>query len=143
MEFLRLLEIDQNLVAPEAQKPLLLADSVWNEEGRPREAWTLCAVLEKVLRRCLDSNIWYAPILLQRKKALEHGSWRPRSIAARPGCSSAGTSVASADKQQGSAKSCAECGGTGIVICAGGFSASFCSCGAYLSRLNRNSQKNM
>jgi hypothetical protein len=142
MEFLRLLEIDENLVAPEAQKSLLLADRVWTEEGRPREVGALCGVLEKILRRCVESNIWYAPILLQRKKALERGSWRPRSIAARAGRFSAGTSVASSDEQQGSAKTCAKCGGTGIVIRAGGFSGSFCSCGAYLSRLKRNSQKN-
>jgi len=98
------IEIDENLVAPEAQKSLLLADRVWNEEGRPRETWALCAVLEKILRRCLDSNIWYAPILLERRKALERGSWRPRSIEARPSRSAAGTSVASSDEQQGSAK---------------------------------------
>jgi hypothetical protein len=130
-------------VALEAHKSLLLADRVWNEEGRPREAWALSAVLEKILRRCLDWNIWYAPILLQRKKALERGSWRPRSIAARPSCFSAGTSVASSDEQQRSAKICAECGGRGIVICAGGFSGSFCSCGGYLRRLKRSSQKEM
>jgi hypothetical protein len=135
MEFLRLLEIDRSLVAPEAQKSLLLADRVWNEEGCPRETWALCGVLEKILRRCLDSNIWYAPVLLQRKKALERGSWRPHSFAAPPGRSSA----ASADEPQGSAERCAECGGTGIVIRAGGFSGSLCSCGGYLSRVRRDS----
>jgi hypothetical protein len=54
MEFLRLLEIDRSLVTPEAQKSLLLADRVWNEEGCPQEACALCGVLEKILRRCLD-----------------------------------------------------------------------------------------
>lgn len=132
MEFLWLLEIEQNLVAPEAQKSLLLADRVWNEEGRPREAWALCAVLEKILRRCLDSNIWYAPILLQRKKALERGGWRPRPTA--PGQIRAALAVSAAPHggTQSSAETCAACGGTGIVIRAGGFSGSLCPCGTYL-----------
>ena len=77
MEFLRLLEIDRSLLAPEAEKSLLLADRVWCEEGCPREPSRLVAVLEKILQRCLSSGLWYAPILLRRKKGLERGTWRP------------------------------------------------------------------
>lgn len=69
MELRRLLEIDQSLVAPEARKSLLHADRVWKEEACPREACTLVGIMEKMLRCCVDSNIWYAPVSLQRKKA--------------------------------------------------------------------------
>jgi hypothetical protein len=139
MEFLRLLEIDRSLVTREAQKSLLLADRVWNEEGCPQEACALCGVLEKILRRCLDSNIWYAPVLLQRRKALERGSWRPRATVPTPVRGATSAPAESHGEPPSSTETCAECGGTGIVIRAGGFSGSLCSCGRFLSRIKRSS----
>jgi hypothetical protein len=80
MDLLRLLQIDSSLIGPEARESLLLADRIWREAGAPREMWALVAALEEILRRCKESGIWYAPILLQRKKALERGTWRvPRA----------------------------------------------------------------
>lgn len=63
---------------PDARRSLLLAEKVWIENGSPLELWQLVRVLEEILRRCIASGIWYAPMLLQRKKAIERDSWRPR-----------------------------------------------------------------
>ena len=104
MEFLRLLEIDRSLVAPEAEKSLLLADRVCCEERCPREPSRLVAVLEKILQRCLSSGLWYAPILLRRKKGLERGTWRPPAYTSGAGKSPslpASASPATREKSDG------------------------------------------
>jgi hypothetical protein len=133
MEFTRFLEIDRNLVAPDAQKSLLLADRVWQEEGCPSDAAALIDTLEKILRRCHASQIWYAPVLLQRKKALERETWRPRSPV-HPGSAAIPAAAASSGETESPEGTCAFCGGTGIVVRKGGFSGSMCSCGALLRR---------
>ena len=131
MDFLRLLEVDTKLVTPEAHQSLLLAERVWREEGSPQEPRALSLVLEQILRRCLASGIWYAPVLLQRKKSLERGTWRPCRVASNSDSTRA-SAQALRTAAQNSNGSCLACGGTGIVVHHGGFSGSLCSCGAYL-----------
>ena len=110
MEFLRLLEIDRSLLAPEAEKSLLLADRIWCEEGCPREPSRLVAVLEKILQRCLSSGLWYAPILLRRKKGLERGTWRPPACASCAGESPSLPATASPATRGKNDGDCATCG---------------------------------
>ena len=78
MNLIKYLEIDEAQVQPDARRSLLLAEKIWTENGSPLERWELVRVLEEILRRCIASGIWYAPMLLQRKKAIERDSWRPR-----------------------------------------------------------------
>jgi hypothetical protein len=78
MNLIKYLEIDESQVHPDARRSLLLAEKVWTENGSPLDRWELVRVLEEILRRCIASGIWYAPMLLQRKKAIERDSWRPR-----------------------------------------------------------------
>lgn len=129
MNVLQLLEVDTKLVTPEARQSLLLAERVWSEEGSPQEPRALSLVLEKILQRCMASGIWYAPVLLQRKKSLERGTWRPCRA---PGKSDSTSAQALRAAAQGLNGLCPACGGTGIVVHRGGFSGSLCSCGAYL-----------
>jgi len=79
MNLIKYLEIDEAQVHPDARKSLLIAEKIWIENGSPLERWQLVRVLEEILRRCIASGIWYAPMLLQRKKAIERDSWRPRA----------------------------------------------------------------
>jgi hypothetical protein len=137
MEFLRLLEIDRSLVAPEAEKSLLLVDRVWCEEGCPREPSRLVAVLEKILQRCLSSGLWYAPILLRRKKGLERGTWRPPADTSGAGESPSLPATASPATRGKSDGDCTTCGGTGVMVRRGGFTGTLCSCGTYLRRLQQ------
>ncbi len=146
MDLLRLLEIDRSLIDPEARRSLLVAEIVWREEGCPRETHALVGALEKILRRCGDSGIWYAPVLLQRKKALERGTWRvppqlaarlpqPPNAQARPGDSACAAVPGGSDS---AASACEKCGGSGVVNAPGGFTRTLCPCGGYLRRLSGN-----
>jgi len=86
MDLLRLLEIDRSLIPPEAQRSLLIAEMTWSAAGSPQDRAGLGASLEKTLQSCTSQGIWYAPVLLQPKKAIERGTWRPLQRAAtRPG----------------------------------------------------------
>jgi hypothetical protein len=141
MELLRLLQIDSSLIGSEARESLLVAERVWHEEGCPREGWALAAALEKILRRCAASGIWYAPVLLQRKKALERGTWR---AAAQPSARAlqreiAGPARAASPGAVDSAgPPCERCGGSGVVNAPAGTSGTLCECGAYLRRFVKN-----
>ncbi|HTQ61033.1 MAG TPA: hypothetical protein VMI32_12450 [Candidatus Solibacter sp.] len=135
MDLLRLLEIDRTLLVPEAEKSLLLADRLWCEDSCPREPGRLVETLEKILQRCLTSGIWYAPILPRRKKALERDAWKPSAYSSAGGESEASRARASTTRQGKGDESCAACGGTGILVRAGGFTGTLCSCGIYLQRL--------
>jgi hypothetical protein len=137
MDLLRLLEIDRSLLAPEAEKSLLLADRLWCEDGCPREPRRLVETLEKILQRCLTSGIWYAPILLRRKKALERGTWRPSAHTSADRESAASRASASPARLGKGDGHCAACGGTGVLVRAGGFTGTLCSCGIYLQRLRQ------
>ena len=144
MDLLRLLEIDRSLIGPEAGKSLLLAERVWSEEGCPRDSRGLVIVLEKILRRCVAYGIWYAPVFLQRKKALDRGTWRPAKPAARSlrGETAHLSRGATADASRGAAPAaanaaappCEKCGGAGVLNAPSGLSCMLCPCGAYMRR---------
>lgn len=138
MDLLHLLEIDQSAVPQEAQRSLLLADRIWRERGAPRDRAGLCAALEEILRRCVSSGIWYAPVLLQRKKAIERGTWRPlRPQAARPAPTARSAGNAAAGPAQPGEQACRLCGGSGVLNAPGTYSGTLCECGAYLRRYAR------
>jgi hypothetical protein len=75
----------------------------------------LIDVLEEVLQRCGRQGIRYAPILLQRKKALQRGTWKPE-----PTPQSASQDSNKSDRDH---SSCQECGGSGYRFMDGGRSA--------------------
>ncbi len=121
MTLTRLLGVERSLLRLEAEASLALAERIWAEHGCPAERRALADVLETVLRRCVREGICYAPILLQRKKALERGTWMPP--AGQPG--------GDAPTNRSGDGVCAACGGTGYIIARGGGSASLCACGAW------------
>jgi len=151
MDLLRLLEIDRSLIPPEAQRSLLIAEMTWSAAGSPQDRAGLGASLEKTLQSCTSQGIWYAPALLQPKKAIERGTWRPLQRAAtRPGKQHAEWPLERHDERHDGAKAelpaadgncCANCGGCGIVTAADGRSGTFCPCGAYLARLLKSLQQ--
>ena len=83
-----------------------------------------------VLSGCQQAGIRYAPILLQRKRALHRGTWTPSDqfVAAL----SRTTEEASADGD-----ACSKCGGSGYVYVLGGTSATLCSCEGWKKQLAR------
>ncbi len=131
MDLLRLLEIDRSLIGPEAGKSLLVAERVWCEEGCPTEGWALAAALEKILRRCAASGIWYAPVLLQRKKALERGTWRPAKHRPAP---SVRREIVDSSRPNSAEPPCEKCGGSGVVNAPGGLNGMLCECDSYMRR---------
>jgi hypothetical protein len=146
MDLLRLLEIDRSLIPPEAQRSLLIAEMVWSNAGSPQDRAGLCAALEKTLQSCTRQGIWYAAVLLQRKKSLERGSWRPlaqlrRQVRQVQGPRSERISAA-LPVQMDDSDACSECRGSGIITAPGGKSGTFCSCGIYLTRLRKSTQEN-
>jgi hypothetical protein len=144
MDLLRLLEIDRSLIPPEAQRSLLIAEMVWSNAGSPQDKAGLCAALEKTLQSCTRQGIWYAAVLLQRKKALERGTWRPLAQLrrAQPAAIAPprGPAVHITSEEGATDAPCPQCGGTGIQTASDGRSGTFCSCGIYLARLCRRSQ---
>jgi len=79
MSLRRLLELNRELVRPEAHESLDLAERIWIARGSPEDPEELAEALEVVLQRCVNRGINYAPILLKRKKQLESGQWKPRT----------------------------------------------------------------
>ena len=128
MTLTRLLEINRRLVKPVEFASLGLAEQIWVEQGSPTGARELMDVLEKVLSECCQNGIRYAPILLQRKKALHRGMWTPSA-----------EHVASLDRatQASGGGGCPGCGGTGYLSVHGGRNASLCPCEAWKKRLAR------
>jgi hypothetical protein len=148
----RLLEIDRRIVRAEALDSLLYAERIWNECGCPAEGPALADALETILQRCAREAVYYAPILLQRKKALERGTWKPRAGStgfslcsprlphdnawlphdvAAAATAAPGSGRARGPAPTGEPLPCAACGGTGIVVGPGGRSGSLCACGAW------------
>jgi hypothetical protein len=115
MTLIRLLGIHTQMVRPEAQASLDLAARIWAKHGWPEEPDALAEALEETLTRCVEQGIFYAPILLQRKKALERGTWKPRLAGAPP--------------PKGAEGQCVRCGGTGSYLEAG--TGYLCPCGAW------------
>jgi hypothetical protein len=145
MDLLRLLELDRSLIAPEARRSLLIAEIVWSGAGCPCDRAGLCAALEETLQRCVREGVWYAPVLLQRKKAIERGTWRPARTASRAAGEAhspqhAAAAIAPPDSRapaagdQAAGGLCARCGGSGILNAPGGLTGALCPCGAYLRR---------
>lgn len=120
MTLTRLLEIDRNLLEPEAERGLALAETWWVQNGSPREPGPLCQFLETVLQRCKETGVCYPRIVLRRKKELERGTWRP---------SAASPSAASRQQRETNGSACADCGDSGYVYRPDG--ASLCACGGW------------
>jgi hypothetical protein len=146
MDLLGLLEIDRSLITPESRRSLLIAEMVWSAAGYPQDRAGLCAVLEKILRSCTAQGIWYAPVLLQRKKAIERGTWRPlpksrRMVQSRQAERSAAATPGQMGGQAHDDQTCSSCGGSGILTAADGKTGTFCPCGAYLARVRRTPEE--
>src|ERR1700679_3576632 len=77
MTLTHLLEINSRLIMPEELASTGVAERIWRDFGCPTGVRALIDVLEKVLSECAQNGIRYAPILLQRKKALSRGTWEP------------------------------------------------------------------
>jgi len=123
MTLTRLLEINSKLVKAEEWPSIAVAERIWRGFGCPTGVRELTDLLERVLSECEQSGIRYAPIFLQRKKALHRGTWAPVVPAA-----------AIANTANGSGSSvgvCSLCGGTGYAVLNGGRAANLCSCGGW------------
>jgi hypothetical protein len=126
MTLTRLLEINSKLLKPDEFVSLQVAERIWRDHGCPTGVRELIELLEKVLSDCLQDGIRYAPILLQRKKALHRGIWAPRieSVAALADA----PKVANADGD-----ACSRCGGSGYILVRRGRGATLCPCEAWKS----------
>lgn len=112
----KFLEIEKRLLKPDELASLSIAERLWVEHGSPTDGRALIDVLEMVLGRCVTSGIMNAPILLQRKKALERGTWEPNTIPP-----TTGTSRGSGGQENGTGMAqCPRCRGGGIVFAPGG-----------------------
>jgi hypothetical protein len=129
MTLTRLLEINTRLVKPIESPSLGLAERIWRECSSPTEVRALIDVLEKVLSECCRDGIRYAPILLQRKKALHRGTWTPSAEHIAP--------VISAMQAASGGDGCPRCGDTGVVMVRGGRGATLCPCEAWKKQLTR------
>jgi hypothetical protein len=125
-----LLEINLRLVKPDEFGSIGLAERIWREHGRPTGVRELIDLLEKVLSECRQDGIRYAPILLQRKKALHRGTWTP--LAECVAALNDATKVEGVDHE-----TCTSCGGTGVMVVRGGRSATLCPCDAWKNQLVR------
>jgi hypothetical protein len=77
MTLTRLLEINLRLIQPLEYASISFAERTWQENGSPTGVRELIDLLEKVLSGCQKAGERYAPILLQRKRALQRGTWVP------------------------------------------------------------------
>jgi hypothetical protein len=127
MTLTRLLEINLRLLKPGELVSIQVAERIWKNYGSPTRVRELTDILEKVLSECGKDGIWYAPILLQRKKALHRGTWAPRVeyVAAVSGP----TKVANANGGL-----CSKCGGSGYVSVRGGRGMTLCPCEAWKTK---------
>jgi len=126
MTLTHLLEINSRLVKPQELASIGLAERIWRESGCPMGGRELIDLLERILSECRQLGILYAPIFLQRKKALHRGTWTPRAsvITGRQG-----TTGASPNDGK-----CTRCGGSGYMLTLGGRSAALCLCGGWKKR---------
>ena len=107
-----LLEIKHNLVRIEHHESFTLAEAMWKECGKPIDPRGLIDALERILTACQQRRIFYHPVLLARKKALERGTWVPTKISVETGLT------------------CSRCGGKGYYQ-RDGTTATLCECGAW------------
>jgi hypothetical protein len=121
MTLTRLLEINSKLVKIEEWPSIAVAERIWRGFGCPTGVRELTDLLERVLSECAQCGIRYAPIFLQRKKALDRGTWTPQVAVAFVVSKESGANNGT----------CSLCGGTGYALLNGGRSANLCSCGAW------------
>jgi hypothetical protein len=126
MTLTRLLEINSKLLKSEEWPSISEAERIWRGYGSPTGVRELIDVLEKVLSMCGQYGIRYAPIFLQRKKALIRGTWAPQV------CVASIDDRAKGDDSPGGA--CSMCGGTGYRLLDGGRGATLCSCDKWTNR---------
>jgi hypothetical protein len=86
MTLTRLLEVSMKFLKPDEVASIGMAERIWREDGGPTGIRELTDLLERTITECRQSGIRYAPILLQRKKALQRGTWSPEvdSVAVGP-----------------------------------------------------------
>ena len=147
--FCQLLEINRKFVLREETESLRLAETVWQQDGRPTDTHELRRTIEKILRVCVREGIIYAPVLLLRKKTLDRGTWAPNqrrhatgSHPAKTNSVSIGAVSALTPPGYSTTQSfpvvppvgnaCKQCGGSGLIAAPGGLSASWCPCGQYM-----------
>jgi hypothetical protein len=123
-----LLQINMRLVKPDEFGSVGMAERIWREHGCPTGVRELIDLLETVLSECREGGIRYAPILLQRKKALHRGTWEP--LAEQIAVVRQQTELGGNEGQ-----ACSKCGGTGVMYGRGGRSATLCPCGAWKKQL--------
>lgn len=121
-----LLEINSRLVRPEELASLGVAERLWRGFGCPTGVRELIDLLEKVLLECGQCGIRYAPILLQRKKALHRGTWAPQVYVA-----SVDSGITESNSSDGV---CSKCGGSGYMPVNGGRSMDLCPCEGWKKR---------
>jgi hypothetical protein len=142
----RLLEIERRWVLPLEQASLLLAQELWESEGFPAAPHELAALLERVLRMCVEEGMLYAPVLLLRKKSLLRGTWLPKAQAtptpASPHNVPAPQPLAIAAPPESTpaaaahdGEECPRCSGTGLYASRDGLTGYLCPCGSYLRNL--------
>jgi hypothetical protein len=119
MKLTRLLEINSRLIENQAFASVGRAEQIWRAHGCPTGVRELIDLLEKVISECQQCGIRYAPIFLQRKKALLRGTWAPQICVAPVG----GGKISGSDNQV-----CSRCGGTGYMFINGGRSMDLCPC---------------
>jgi hypothetical protein len=120
MTLTHLLEINSRLLKPEEFASVAIAERTWRALACPTGARELIDLLEKVLSECGQCGIRYAPIFLQRKKALLRGTWSPQVRAAPFGGGANG-----GNPNDGT---CSMCRGSGYVLIDGGRGATLCAC---------------
>jgi hypothetical protein len=130
MTLTRLLEVTMKFVKAHELASIGMAERIWREGGGPTSVRELTDLLEKTITDCRQCGIRYAPILLQRKKALQRGTWTPQVCPATLG---GGTS-----ELIGGDGGCVKCGGSGYMPTKGGTSMDLCPCEGWKKRSGPN-----
>jgi hypothetical protein len=130
MTLTHLLEINSKLIKPNEFSSVGLAERIWRNHGCPSGVRELIDLLEKALTECQQCGIRYAPILLQRKKALHRGTWAPQAYLAVVG---GGAKKGSSDNG-----TCSKCDGSGYMPVKGGRSMELCPCEGWKKRSKAN-----
>lgn len=131
MTLTRLLDINLRILKSDEIVSVQVAERVWREHGSPTGVRELTDILEKVLTQCGQDGIRYAPIFLQRKKALHRGTWAPT-------IEHATAVVGTARATEGHGGACSRCSGSGYISIRGGRAATFCPCGAWKTQHKAN-----
>jgi hypothetical protein len=123
MTLTRILEIETRFLQPGDATSLGIAEGIWRSHGSPTDAKALADILEKVMRECSQSGVYYAAVILKRKKSLERGTWKPAPQFCEP------PRDAGATQPGMNGVKCSQCGDTGYIQMQ--THASLCRCGAW------------